>query len=138
MYYSDLTIKDCEEKPETEKFLGKYSDFFLDSYKEVCPETYTQELYHFFGSLIHPYRRCFDTPAASPRNEEILSALRNKGTKGSHTFDRNGRKFILRYLQDWMFRPHRHYKKHYYTSDKRRAMLYFDVDVHKSYQTPAM
>ena len=37
-----------------------------------------------------------------------------------------------------MFHPHRHYKKHYYTSDKRRALLYFDVDGHKSYQTPAM
>ncbi len=99
---------------------------------------YGTELFHFFNFLAHPLRRCFDTPEKSPKNEEIESAIRNRGTVGSHKFWReSGSKFILRSLNPWMFSGHTLRRKHYYTSDRRKALLYFDVDCHLAYQTEA-
>ncbi len=139
MYYSHLDIKDFQELPEPDCFSGRFSDLFLESYPSLFPETYTHELYEFFRFLIHPYRHCFDTPAASPKNEEIESAIKNKGHAGCCTFIREeGRRFIVRLLQDWMFEADRHRRKHYYTSDIRRTLLMFDVDGHKAHQNRAM
>ena len=108
MYYSDLDQKEDDEIPDPDRFSGRFSDLFQESYPSLFPETYTQELFDFFRFLIHPYRRCFDTPAASPKNEEIESAIKNKGQKGSCTFFReNNRKFVARPLGDWMFAPDR-------------------------------
>ncbi len=116
-----------------------FSDSFLEVFPSLCPQAYTQELYDFFRFLVHPYPRCFDTPAASPRNEEIESAIMNKGKKGYCTFIRDeNRKFRIRPLGEWMFDSHRLWKKHYYTSDTRRNLLMFDVDGHKAHQNRAM
>src|SRR5262249_7517197 len=104
-----LDIKVLQDK-KPDRSAGSLSDFFLASYTLLFPESYTQELYDFFGFLIHPYRRCFDTPAASPKNEEIESAMKNKGHEGCCTFFReNNCKFIVHPLRDWMFQPHRHH-----------------------------
>ena len=139
LYYSHLDIKDFEERPEPDPFSGRFSDLFLESYPSLFPETYTQELHDFFRFLVHPYRRCFDTPAASPRNEEIESAIMNKGKKGSCTFIReNNRKFIVRPLRAGMFDADHEHWKHYYTSDTRRSLLMFDVDGHKAHHNRAM
>ena len=139
MYYSHLDIKDFEEIPEPDRFSGRFSDLFLESYPSLFPETYTQELHDFFRFLIHPYRRCFDTPAASPKNEEIEAAIKNKGQKGCCTFMREqDRKFRIQPVAEWMFETHRLWQKHYYTSDIRRTMLMFDVDGHKAHQSRAM
>ncbi len=138
MYYSDLDIKDIEEIPEPGDRSGGLSDFFLETFPDCFPEVYTGELFDFFRLVAHPLRRCFDTPQASPRNEEIASATRNRGQPGSHTFVReNGHKFVLRPLMDWMFSRQNEHRKHYYTSDTRLALLYLDVDCHLAYQTPA-
>lgn len=134
----DLTLQEQEEIPHDETFAGTFSAFFLETFAEAFPETYAQELFNFFHYVAHPYRRCWDKPEKSPRNEEIETAIKNKGKKGSHTFPREGFKFILRPLGAWMFAPKHEYKKHYYTSDRRLAMPYLDVDCHKAYQTPAM
>ena len=139
LYYSHLDIKDFEERPEPGQFSGRFSDLFLESYPSLFPETYTQELHDFFRFLIHPYRRCFETPAASPRNEEIESAIRNKGKEGYCTFFReDNRKFRIQPVAEWMFEAERLWKKHYYTSDIRRSMLMFDADCHNAYQSRAM
>ncbi len=120
-------------------FSGRFSDLFLETYPTLFPESYTQELYDFFRIYTHSYRRCFDTPAASPRNDEIESAIMNKGKKGCCTFIReNNRKFIVRLLRPEMFEGEKHHRKHYYTSDIRRTLLMFDADCHDAYQTRAM
>lgn len=138
MYYSHLDIKDFEEIPKPHRFYGRFSDLFLESYPSLFPETYSQELHDFFRFLIHPYRRCFDTPAASPKNEEIESAIKNKGQKGCCTFIReNKRKFVVKHLRAWMFDADHEHWKHYYTSDIRRSMLMFDVDGHKAHHNRA-
>lgn len=136
MYYSCLDIKDFEEIPEPDAFTGQFSDFFLETYPLVFPKTYAQEVYNFFQFVAHPYRRCWDRPAKSPRNEEIESAIKNKGKEGSHTFLRDTGRFILHRMQEWMFKPTYEGRKHYYTSDRRMALPYFDVDCHKAFQTP--
>jgi hypothetical protein len=137
-YYSDLTVKDFEEIPPERWNLTEYADFFLEAYPECFPDSLADELFDFFNLLAHPLRRCFDMPAKSPRNEEIESAIKNRGTEGSHTFMRdNGSRFVLRPLNSWMFKGHTLRRKHYYTSDRRKALLYFDVDCHLPSQTKA-
>src|SRR5579875_775769 len=137
-YYSDLTAEDFEEFPPERWNLAEYGDVFLEAYPECFPDALAGELFDFFNYLAHPLRRCFDTPAKSPRNEEIESAIRNRGAAGSHTFMRdNGSRFVLRPLHAWMFAGHNLRRKHYYTSDRRKALLYFDVDCHFAYQTKA-
>lgn len=139
MYYSHLDIKDFQESPKPDPFSGRFSDPFLESYPLLFPEIYAQELHDFFRFLVHPYRRCFDTPSASPRNDEIEAAIKNKGRKGCCTFIReNNRKFVVRPLRDWMFDADHEHWKHYYTSDIRRTMLMFDVDGHKAHQNRAI
>ena len=139
MYYSHLDIKDFQESPKPDHFSGRFSDLFLQSYPSLFPDPYTQELHDFFRFLVHPYRRCFDTPAASPRNDEIESAIKNKGKKGCCTFIReNNRKFIVRLMRPEMFQSEKHHRKHYFTSDIRRTLLMFDADCHDAYQTRAM
>lgn len=139
LYYSHLDIKDFQENPKPDPFSGRFSDAFLEAFPSLFPQAYTQELYDFFRFLVHPYRRCFETPAASPRNQEIESAIKNKGTKGYCTFMREeDRKFRIQPLAEWMFDSHRLWKKHYYTSDTRRTLLMFDADCHDAYQTRAM
>jgi hypothetical protein len=139
MYYSHLDIKDFQENPKPEPFSGRFSDLFLETYPTLFPESYTQELYDYFRIYTHSYRRCFDTPAASPRNEEIESAILNKGKKGCCTFMReDNRKFIVRLQRVEMYEREKHHRKHYYTSDIRRTMLMFDPDCHKAHQTRAM
>src|SRR5690242_19362600 len=104
MYYSHLDIKDVQEIPKPDSFSGRFSAPFLEVFPSLCPEAYAQELFDFFRFLLHPYRRCFDTPAASPKNEEIESAIMNKGRKGYCTFFREkNSKFRLHPLADWMF-----------------------------------
>jgi hypothetical protein len=138
MYYSDLDIKDFEEFPKPDEVAGQHSEFFLDTFPEAFPETYKQELFDFFRFVMHPYRRCFHTPAASPRNEEIESAIRNKGKKGRCTFQRDSGPFKVKPVTAYMFDADYEHNKHYYTSDNRRPMPAFDVDGHKEYQTPEM
>ena len=138
MYYSNLDIKDIEEFPKPDEAAGPYSEFFLDTFSEVFPAICQQELFDFFSFVMHPYRRCFHTPAASPKNEEIESAMRNKGKKGSCTFQRDNGPFIARPVAAFMFDAKHEHDKHYYTSDTRRPMFAFDVDGHKSYQTREM
>ncbi|HEY7328062.1 MAG TPA: hypothetical protein VH592_10500 [Gemmataceae bacterium] len=139
MYYSHLDIKDFQENPKPDPFSGRFSDLFLETYPTLFPESYTQEIYDFFRIYTHSYRRCFDTPAASPRNEEIESAILNKGKDGCCTFIReNNIKFIVRLMRVEMYESEKHHRKHYYTSDIRRTMLMFDADCHDAYQTRAM
>ncbi len=116
---------------------AEYSDFFVEAYSECFPDALAKEMADFFRFLVHPYRRCFDSPVKSPKNEEIESAIRNKGQKGCCTFMRETGKFIVRPLDDWMFSGDMLFRKHYYTSDNRVALPYFDVDTHLDYQTDA-
>ncbi len=78
-----------------------------------------------------------DDPSHSPRAEEIESAIRNKGRKGSNTFIRpGGWKYILRPLQSWTFQKAIAAKrKIYYVSYGAQALLYFDIDLHYAWQT---
>lgn len=68
---------------------------------------------------------------------EIESAIKNKGTAGCCTFQREDGKVIVRPLTEWMFFGHNLRRKHYYTSDNRIALLYHDINCHLDYQTQA-
>lgn len=113
------------------------SDFFNETYHDVFPGALAEEVHDFVRLVAHPFRRCFDSPAKSPKNVEIESAISNKGTPGYCTFIREEGKFIARPLVDWMFYGHNLRRKHYYTSDTRIALLYHDIDCHKDHQTQA-
>jgi hypothetical protein len=91
-----------------------------------------------FRPYLSRYQWAFDDPRCSPRAAEIVSALRNKGRKGSHTFLREGGwKFILRPLHAWAFEHaiERH-RRVYFVSYGRKALLYLDIDLHRDWQTP--
>ena len=125
-----------EEAPERWQ-KSHLSDFFNETYHDVFPGALAEEVHEFVRLVAHPFRRCFDSPAKSPKNVEIESAIRNKGTPGYCTFMRDEGKFIARPLVDWMFYGHNLRRKHYYTSDTRIALLYHDIDCHLDYQTKA-
>ncbi len=129
--------QDSLEVPEETHDKTEFSDVFAEEFRWSFPDLLGRKLYNFFDHLTHSYRRCFDSPAKSPRNEEIESAIKNKGQTGSCTFFRDGNKFIVRPLTEWMFSGLRLHRKHYYTSDRRVALLYFDIDCHMAYQTEA-
>lgn len=134
-----IDVKDFGEIPqENSDRSEEYSEFFGEAYHECFPDALAEEINNFTRFVAHPYRRCFDSPAKSPKNTEVESAIRNKGQKGCCTFQReNGGRFILRQLEEWMFYGDNLRRKHYYTSDDRVAMPYFDVDCHFDYQTQA-
>ncbi len=128
--YSADDPKDFEENP---LFFGQYSEFFLESFPQAFPDAYAEDLFSFFMPILHQYRHCRHSCERSPRNEEILSAMQNKGTPGSHTFVReNGWRFYARPLMSWMFKSN---KRFYYTSGHRAALLYLDIDAHQEYQS---
>ena len=125
--------EDAPERWQT----AELSDFFNETYHDCFPDALAQEVHNFVRLIAHPYRRCFDRPAKSPKNQEIESAIRNKGTPGCCTFQREDGKFIVRPLAEWMCFGNNLRRKHYYTSDNRIALLYHDVDCHLDYQTQA-
>lgn len=125
---------DQDDSPD--ELTGDFSDFFLETFPECFPNALAEELFQAFRSHVHRYRHCFDRPAKSPRNSEIESAIRNKGQDGSHVFDRDGWKFVLRQFQSWMFSPDNLGRKLYYTSGGRIAILYLDGDTHLAFQSP--
>lgn len=124
---------DQDDSPD--ELTGDFSDFFLETFPECFPKALAEELFQAFRSHVHRYRHCFDRPAKSPRNSEIESAIRNKGQDGSHVFDRDGWRFVLRQFQSWMFSPDNLGRKLYYTSGGRMALLYLDVDTHLAFQS---
>jgi len=136
-YLFDLTEGDVlEDAPERYEF-SPFSDFFTETYHECFPEALAAEVFDFVRLVAHPYRRCFDSPAKSPMNSEVESAIKNRGKPGGCTFMRESGKFVVRPLAEWLFFGNNLYRKHYYTSDKRVALLYFDIDCHREYQTEA-
>lgn len=141
-YVSHFLDQDIDEKefeddvPERWQKSG-VSDFFYETYHDVFPGALAEEVHNFVRLVAHPFRRCFDSPAKSPKNEEIESAIKNRGKPGYCTFMRDEGKFIARPLVDWMFFGHNLRRKHYYTSDSRIALLYHDIDCHLDYQTKA-
>ncbi len=133
----DIEEADFEEDAPERRQFSAYSDFFTETYHDCFPGALAEEVHNFVRLIAHPYRRCFDRPAKSPKNQEIESAIKNKGTPGCCTFMREDGKFILRPLGEWMFFGHNLRRKHYYTSDNRIALLYHDIDCHLDYQTQA-
>jgi hypothetical protein len=134
--------QDCDEKEVSEDAPERWdkaelSDFFNESYHDCFPGPLAEEVHNFVRLVAHPYRRCFDKPAKSPKNEEIESAIKNKGTPGCCTFKRDEGKFLVQPLAEWMCYGHNLRRKHYYTSDSRIALLYHDIDCHLEYQTKA-
>jgi hypothetical protein len=125
-----------EDAPERRQF-SEYSDFFTEAYHDVFPGALAEEVHNFVRLVAHPYRRCFDNPAKSPKNVEIESAIKNKGTPGCCTFMREAGRFIVQPLAEWMLFGNNLRRKHYYTSDNRIALLYHDIDCHLDYQTQA-
>ena len=95
----------------------------------------------FFRHFVHNYAFALDSPAAGPRNEEIESAIKNRGKKGSHTFWRTADwKYILRPLQGWQYNSAiNSHRKLYYTSSAYRGEILpmDDVDCHRIWQTAA-
>ncbi|MGE3408661.1 MAG: hypothetical protein AB7I37_17715 [Pirellulales bacterium] len=128
--------RDFEEVPQETFEKSDYSDFFGEAFEWCFPDALAEEVFNLVKWVAHPYRRCFDSPAKSPRNDEITSAIKNKGKRGGCTFPREFGNFIVRPLVAWMFNGHLR-RKHYYTSDTRVALPYFDVDCHLAYQTQA-
>lgn len=120
----DLDEKEFHEDAQERWERSDLSDLFVESYHDCFPDALAEEVHNFIRMVAHPYRRCFDTPQKSPKNEEIESAIRNKGQKGSCTFKRENGKFILNPLTQWMCYGHNLRRKHYYTSDNRIALLY--------------
>lgn len=133
----DITEEDFSEEAPEKWIKSDLSDLFCESYHDVFPHAIAQEVYNFVRMVAHPLRRCFDTPAKSPKNIEIESAIKNKGKPGHCTFDRDEGKFYVRPMVEWMFYGDNLRRKHFYTSDKRLALLYHDIDCHKEYQTQA-
>jgi hypothetical protein len=101
--------------------------------KVTLAEATWQEFHPFLSS----YQWAFDDPRCSPRAAEIISALQNRGRKGSNTFLREGGwRFILRPLHAWAFEQAiANHRKIYYVSYGRQALLYFDIDLHCDWQT---
>jgi len=132
--YCALDYRD-DQDDSPDDLTGDFSEFFLETFPECFPQALAEELFQVFRSHVHRYRHCFDRPAKSPRNSEIESAIRNKGQDGSHVFDRDGWKFVLRQFQSWMFSPDNLGRKLYYTSGGRIAMLYLDGDTHLAFQS---
>ena len=129
--------RDLDEVPQETCEKSELSDFFGEAYQWCFPDVLAEEVFNFVRYVAHPYRRCFDSPTKSPKNEEIESAIKNRGKKGCCTFIREFGKFIVRPLDTWMFNDANIRRKHYYTSDRREALPYFDVDCHLAYQTDA-
>src|SRR5437870_3485156 len=75
-------VEDAQERWQT----AELSDFFNESYHDAFPGALAEEVHKFVRLVAHPYRRCFDKPAKSPKNAEIESAIKNKGTPGCCTF----------------------------------------------------
>jgi hypothetical protein len=100
--------------------------------------TLAEATWQEFRPFLSKYQWAFDDPKSSPRKTEIVSAIRNKRRKGSHTFQReNGWRFVLRPLHAWAFEESifKH-RRIYYVSYGRLALLYFDIDLHCDWQTP--
>lgn len=89
------------------------------------------------SQFLHPYQWALDEPTKSPRSSEIASAIKNKGKPGSHTFQRDdGFRYILRSIQPWVFQSAvERERKIYYVSSGKQALLYFDIDLHQTWQT---
>jgi hypothetical protein len=100
--------------------------------------TLAEATWREFRPYLSRYQWAFDDPRCSPRAAEIVSALRNKGRKGSNTFLREGGwKFILRPLHAWAFgQALERHRRVYYVSYGRQALLYLDIDLHRDWQTP--
>jgi hypothetical protein len=99
--------------------------------------TLAEASWQVFSPFLSRYQWAFDDPSHSPRVQEIESAIRNKGRKGSNTFMREGSwKYILRPLQSWAFeKAIANGRKIYYVSYGAQALLYFDIDLHYAWQT---
>lgn len=133
----DIEVAEVENDASERWQAGELSDLFNESYHDCFPGALAEEVHNFVRLVAHPYRRCFDSPAKSPKNVEIESAIKNKGTPGYCTFMREDGKFIVQPLAEWMFFGDNLRRKHYYTSDNRIAVLYHDIDRHRDYQTHA-
>jgi len=101
--------------------------------------TLAEESWQVFSPFLSRYQWAFDDPSHSPRKEEIAHAIRNKGTKGACTFFRpQGYKYILPVLHARHFEQAvSKQRKVYYVSWGKSVLLYFDVDLHQSWQTRA-
>jgi hypothetical protein len=101
--------------------------------------TLAEATWQEFRSFLSRYQWAFDDPRCSPRAAEIVSALQRRGQKGSNTFIReDGWRYILRPLHAWAFEQAiANYRRIYYVSYGRQALLYFDIDLHCDWQTLA-
>jgi hypothetical protein len=99
--------------------------------------TLAEATWQEFRPYLSSYQWAFDDPKCSHRAAEIVSALGNRGRKGSHTFMReNGWRFVLHPLHAWAFEEAVVKRRRiYYVSYGRRALLYFDIDLHCDWQT---
>jgi hypothetical protein len=116
--------------------LNKYS--YNRNEKKTQAKQQAEEIWLFVRRFVSPYQVALDSPAAGPRNSEIESAIRNRGTKGCCTFQRENGKYVLQ-----KFRPHliersiRTGERLYYCSGTgRQSMAYLDTDCHKEWQSP--
>lgn len=95
------------------------------------------ECWKFFRPLISSYQVALGSPAAGPKNEEIVSAIRSRGTKGCCTFLRDNGSYVLQKFHSHLV------KRSLRTGDKlffcggagNSFLLYLDIDCHKSWQT---
>lgn len=89
------------------------------------------------SQFLSSYQWAFDEPKCSPRKTEIIHAILNKGKPGACTFFRpEGYKYILHPLNPNSFEQAiANHRKVYYVSYGRKALPYFDIDLHYEYQT---
>ena len=101
--------------------------------------TLSEKSWKVFSPFLSRYQWAFDHPSHSPRKNEIIHAIRNKGRDGACTFMRSeGYKYILPVLHPRHFeKAIRKGCKIYYVSWGRYVLLYFDIDLHYAWQTLA-
>lgn len=87
-----------------------------------------------FNQFVSRYQWAFENPSHSPRAAEIASAIMNRGRKGCCTFWRDGYKYILPVMHTRHFDQAVNYRKIYYVSHGRQALLYLDTDLHYAWQ----
>lgn len=95
------------------------------------------ECWRFFRPLISSYQVAPGSPAAGPKNEEIVSAIRNRGTKGCCTFLRDNGPYVLQKFHSHLVkRSLRTGDKLFYCGGAGSSfLLYLDIDCHKPWQS---
>jgi hypothetical protein len=110
------------------------------SYNSGPPNNFSslsEKTWQEFSKYISWYQWALDEPSNCPRKSEIAHAILNKGKPGSCTFLRKeGYKFVLRPLHKWGFEQAvTQQRKLFYVSSGKTALLYFDIDLHNTWQT---